>query len=196
MYTRLPLLTKSQPATEPETHEMNQPTISSARGAQTAAGDLAYHLIGRNPKTSAAIFIGLIVVLIVFIILFVVYFNKYKDCESGLKGGMLGMNPLGNLNTGSNNPMWQNQMGDAGWGGSMHSTYQPGESRVWGSSAEGGHNMAVAPVGIQSCGRGVSPAAMGEAQALSAVQALDSRKSSAKNMSDDDLIRGLNGGHV
>lgn len=177
---------------------MDQPaTVSTAQGAKKAAGDLAYHTFGRNPKTTGVVFIAMVVMLLLFIILFVVYLNKYKDCEHGGKGSFLGVHPQGNLNTGSNNPIWQGQMGDAGWGGSMHSTHQPGQSRVWGASAEGGHAMAVSPVGVRSCGSGlgggVSPAAVGEAQALTAAQAFDP-PGSAKNMSDDALMRVMNGG--
>jgi len=171
--------------------------LSSTQGAKQAAGQLAYHTFGRNPKTTGVVFIALVIMLLLFIILFIAYLNKYKDCENGSKGKFHGTNPLGNLNTGGNNPMWQGQVGDAGWGGSMHSSHQPGQTRVWGASAEGGHAMAVAPVGVRSCGSGlgggVSPAAVGEAQALTAAQAFDP-SGSAKNMSDDALMRVMNGG--
>jgi hypothetical protein len=144
-----------------------------------------------------AIFIAMAVVLLIFIVLTVMYYNMYRECESGAKGSMLGTNPLGNLNTGSNNPLWQNQMGDAGWGGSMHSTYQPGQPRVWGASAEGGHTMAVVPRVVRHCrnglGKGISPAAVGEARVLTAAQAFEPA-ASAKNMSDDALMRVMNGG--
>jgi len=170
--------------------------VSSAQGAKNAVGSLAYHTFGRNPKATGVIMIAMMVVLLIFIILFIVYLNKYNDCHKS-KGKFLGTNPLGNLNTGSNNPLWQGQMGDAGWGGSMHSTYQPGQARVWGSSAEGGHALAVNPVSVRSCGTGlgggVSPAAVGEAQVLTAAQAFDA-SGSAKNMSDDALMRVMNGG--
>lgn len=181
-------------------------SASSGQGATAAAGQLAHHLIGRNPKTWAVIIIAMVVVLIIFMVLYFVTVSKLKDCESGAKGGMLGTNPLGNLNTGSNNPMWQNQMGDAGWGGSMHSTYQDGQSRVWGASAEGGHDMVVAPHAVKNCSGAncvgaprvpcaVSPAAVGEAQALTAAQAFEpAAESSAKNMNDDALVRVMNGG--
>jgi hypothetical protein len=172
---------------------MDAPQMTSTQGAKKAAGDLAYHTFGRNPKTTGVVFISMVVMLLLFIILFIVYLNKYKDCEHGGKGSFLGTSPLGNLNTGGNNPMWHKQMGDAGWGGSMHSTYQPGQSRVWGASAEGGHTMAVTPVRSRSCGGGVSPAAVGEAQALTAAQAFEP-SGSAKNMSDDALMRVMNGG--
>lgn len=172
--------------------------MTSTQGAKKAAGDLAHHAFGRNPKTTGVIFIAIVILLVLFIILFIVYLNKYKDCEHGGKGSFLGTSPQGNLNTGNNNPMWHKQMGDAGWGGSMHSSYQPGQSRVWGASAEGGHALAVAPVGVRSCGSGlggagVSPAAVAEAQALTAAQAFEPA-SSAKNMNDDALMRVMNGG--
>lgn len=164
-----------------------------SQNAKDAAGALAHHVIGKNPKTWGVIFIAMVIVLILFIVLFVVYLNKYRDCESGAKGSMVGTNPLGNLNTGSNNPLWQMQMGDAGWGGSMHSTYQLGQPRVWGASAEGGHDLAVVPRTVRSCKTPVSPAAVGEAQVLTAAQAFEPA-AQAKNMSDDALMRVMNGG--
>jgi hypothetical protein len=169
---------------------------TSSQGARAAAGTLAHQVIGRNPKTWAVIFIAMVVVLLIFVVLFIVYLNKYRDCEGAAKGSMLGTDPLGNLSTGGNNPMWQLQMGDAGWGGSMHSTYQKGQPRVWGASAVGGHEMAVVPRGSYNCRRGgIGPAAAGEAQALTAVQALDPNSGgSAKHMSDDALMRVMNGG--
>jgi hypothetical protein len=171
---------------------MDAPQMTSTQGAKKAAGDLAYHTFGRNPKATGVVFIAIVMMLLLFIILYIVYLNKYKDCERGGKGSF-----HGNLNTGGNNPMWHKQMGDAGWGGTMHSSYQPGQSRVWGSSAEGSHEMAVAPLGVRSCGRGlgggVSPAAVDEAQALAAAQAFEP-SGSAKNMSDDSLMRVMNGG--
>lgn len=160
-----------------------------------AYSDLAHHIIGRNPKTWGVIFVAMIVVMVILLILWIVYLNKYKDCESGGKNTFLGTDPLGNLNTGGNNPMWNLQMGNAGWGGSMQSTYQPGEARVWGASAEGGHAMAVAPHLSQGCGTPVSPAAVGEAQVLTAVQAYEPA-ASAKAMSDDALMRVMNGGSM
>lgn len=173
------------------------PGMTSTQGAKQAASALAYHTIGRNPKTTGVICIAMVVMLLLFIILFIVYLNKYKDCDKGSQGTFLGTSPLGNLNTGGNNPMWHKQMGDAGWGGSMHSSYQPGQSRIWGASAEDGHTMAVAPVGVRSCGSGlgggVSPAALGEAQALTAAQGFKP-SGTAKNMSDDALMRVMNGG--
>jgi hypothetical protein len=159
--------------------------ISSTQGAKNAAGALAFHTFGRNPKATGVVMIAMVVLLLLFIILFIVYMGKYKDCENKDKFH-------GNLSTGGNNPMWHNQMGDAGWGGTMHSTYQPGESRVYSSSAEGGHTAAVTPGKTHSCG-GVSSAAAGEAQALHAVQAIG-HTDSAKNMSDDALMRVMNGG--
>lgn len=178
--------------------------VSVAYGAQDAAGKLVYHVIGRNPKTWAWVIIAAVVLLVVLIIALVVTQSKLDDCNKAAKGGMLGTDPLGNLNTGSNNPMWYKQMGDAGWGGSMHSTYQHGQPRVWGASAEGGHDMALVPQGSDSCGGAncslsarmpcaVSPAAVSEADALTAVQALDP-SSSAKSMSDDALMSIMNGG--
>ena len=118
--------------------------VSRTEGAKAAYGQLTHHVIGRNPKTWGVIVIAMIVLLLLFIVLWIVYLNKYKDC-AGKHDGFLGTDPLGNMNTGGNNPMWNLQSGPAGWGGPMHSTYPPGEGRVWGASAEGGNTMAVVP---------------------------------------------------
>jgi hypothetical protein len=165
---------------------------------------MAYHVIGRNPRTWGIVIIALVVVLLILIIALIFNANRLRECRARQKGSMLGTNPLGNLNTGMNNPLWQYQLGEAGWGGPMHSTYQKGQSRVWGASAEGGHDMAVVPKAALHCNGAdcppsvpcaVSPAAVGEAQALTAVQALDP-SGSAKNMSDDALMRVMSGGHA
>jgi hypothetical protein len=176
-----------------------------ASGAKKSASDLAFHVIGRNPNTWAIVLIAMVVVLVILVIALYATNLKLDACRKGAKDGMLGTNPLGNLNTGSNNPLWQMQMGDAGWGGSMHSTYQEGQPRVWGASAEGGHDMDVVPQSVRTCGGAdcsvsarppcaVSPAAVGEVDALTAVQALEPASSSAKGMSDDALMSIMNGG--
>lgn len=178
---------------------MTQPQ-GAPQGASQAASNLAYHMFGRNPAMTGVIFMAMLVVLLIFIVLFIVYRSKYEDCAQGGKNGFLGTSPYGNLNTGSNNPLWQLQMGDAGWGGSVHSTYQPGESRVYGASADGGHTMTAAPVLHRKCGTPVSPSAMGEAQALTAAQAFYEDPPSGgapahkkSDMSDDALVRVMNG---
>lgn len=163
-------------------------------GIKDAAGNLAHQTFGRNPKAAAVIFAAVLVLLLVFIVVAVVYINKYRDCASGSKGSFLGTRQFGNLNTGGNNPIWQGQVGDAGWGGTMHSTYQNGQARVWGASAEGDHDKAITPVGVHTCGA-PGAAAMDEAQTLMAAQAFDASNSgSAKAMSDDALVRVMNGG--
>lgn len=173
--------------------------VSAAAGAKTAAGDLVFHVIGRNPRTWSAVIIAMVVVIVVLVVTVVVYYNKLAECEKAAKGGFLGTSPLGNLNTGGNNPMWQSQMGDAGWGGSMHSSYQPGEARVYGASAEGGHALVVHPEASMSCGGGgfgaprASVAALSEAAALDAAGALPAA-GSAKDMDDDALMSVMNGG--
>ena len=168
--------------------------MSSTQGAKIAASNLAYHTFGRNPKTTGIVIIAMIILLLIFIILFIVYLNKFKYCESSSKGSFLGAHPLGNLNTGSNNPLWHNQMGDAGWGGSMHSTRQSGQPRVWGASAEGGHNMNMPSMMMRNYDH--SDNASAEAQALTAAQAFDSSSSMMKNMNDETLMRMMNGGGV
>ena len=162
---------------------MDQTLTNSTMGARVAASQFAHHIIGRNPKTCGILFIAMLVVLLIFIVLFVMYLSKYKDCMSGGKGNMLGTNPHGNLNTGSNNPLWHHQMGDAGWGGAVHSTYQDGQSRVLGASAEGDHDTTIVPHATHSC----HPAAVGGAYAVD-------HAGSAKHMSDDSLMRVMNGG--
>lgn len=93
-----------------------------------------------------------------------------------------------NLRTGSNNPLWWHGMGDAGWGGSMHSTYQDGQSRVYGVSAEGGNDLVAKTHPSQACGGLSSPGAAAEARAQGVLSG------SAKNMSDDQLVRVMSGG--
>lgn len=152
------------------------------QGATSAASDLAYHIVGRNPKTVGLVLIALIIVSVICLIGWIVCANKLAAGKSGMQGG-----PPSNLLTGGNNPQWQNQFGDAGWGGSMHSTYQPGQARVWGASAEGGHSMATVPQLSTSCNGKASPAAVGEAHALVAAQAAGGHDGSAKNMDDSAL---------
>ena len=147
--------------------------------AQTAYGQFAHGVVGKNPKIVTAIIIVLLIILIIVIVLWQKYKKMYKALEKKVKSGM------SNLLTGGNNPQWQNQMGDAGWGGSMHSTHQPGESRVYGASAEGGHRIAMKPYLYQGCGAPSAYAGQ-EAQALVGVQALD-HGNSAKDMTDADL---------
>lgn len=177
------------------------PLMTSAQGAKAGIIMTVEHVIGRNPTKTAWAILMMVAVIIALTITIIVLAEKYKDCKKG--EGMLGTNPLGNLNTGSNNPLWHHQMGDAGWGGSMHSTYQQGQSRVWGASAEGGHDMAVVPQSVHGCGGvdcsvssapacAVGAAAVGEAHALLSAQAFEPAES-AKNMSDDALMLVMNG---
>ena len=169
--------------------------MSSDQGVRMAVGQLASHTIGRNPKMWGIIFIATALVLLIFIILTIMYYNKYRDCESskahGMHEGMRGTYPSGNLYTGNNNPLWHYQMGDAGWGGTLHTTHQKGQSRVWGVSADGDHQEAVVPRGHYSSSAAGS-AALGEAHVLSAAQADPS--GTAKHMNDDDLLHVMNGG--
>jgi len=169
--------------------------VSPVAGAKRAASDLAHHVIARNPRTWGIVIIAMAIVLLIVIVVAIKYRTQYKDCENAHKAHMLGTDPLGNLNTGSNNPMWYKQMGNAGHGGSMDSTYQEGQPRVWGASAEGGHDMVVEPIlHYGSCGAQVSPAAVGEARTLEALQAVEPTAGSAKGMSDNALMRIMSGG--
>lgn len=168
---------------------------TSAEGAQVAAGQLAHHVIGRNPKIWGVVCIGMAVVIVILIIVIIVAVSKYRECHAAQEN-LVG-SPYSNLTTGSNNPQWQNQMGDAGWGGSLQSTYQPGQPRVWGASADGGHTMQAEPQQEPlSCAQGTSKsnsyAAAGEARALEAAQAYDPNTHSS--VDDDALVRVLNGG--
>lgn len=175
-----------------------------------ATDHLASVTIGKYPKAWGIVVISLVVILILLIILVVVYWNRYKECEMNHhhKATMLG-HPLGNLNTGSNNPMWHHQAGDAGWGGPLHTSYQHGESRVWGASAEdqGRHDHHVlVPQYSSGCGddpmmhskgvhdpmRGIGHAAA-EAHALMAAQAYE--PATMKHLNDDALMHVMNGTH-
>jgi len=173
---------------------MDPSTMTSTQGARKAAGSFAYHVIGRNPKTWGFIILGLIAVLTIFIITTVVYVRKYNAAVAS--DGFVNHTASSNFYTGGNNPQWHHQMGDAGWGGSMHSTYQKGEPRVWGASADGGHDMSVTTESRKQCGAPWSHAALGEVDSLIGVQALDPLSVSAKKMSDDALIKIMNGGEA
>ena len=160
---------------------------------------MAYRVVGRNPNTVGLVLMAMAVLIIVLIVVAIVQHTKYKTCESARKGTMLGTNPYGNLNTGGNNPLWQNQAGDAGWGGNMQSTYQDGESRVYGASAEAcnPHHVSVVPQLYQGCNAssypncGSTSMATSEAQALVSAQAM--APATAATMSDNDLQRVMNG---
>lgn len=167
-----------------------QQNISTAEGAKAGYATITAHTIGRHHQTAGLIMAVLVVLLLVFIVLWVMYLNKYKDCEKSSKGSM-----TSNFATGGNNPLWWNSFGDAGWGGPMHSSHQPGETRVHGSSAEGGHTPTLAMTPSQTCGGAPSVAASHEASALAQAQALGT-DGSAKNMGDDALVRVMNGGSV
>jgi len=98
-----------------------------------------------------------------------------------------------NLRNGSNNPLWWHGMGDAGHGGSMHSDYNYGASRVYGASADpaAGHYISPKAYPRQGCDPSLNPGAVAEAYALKAAGAYGG---SAKNMSDDQLMKVMNGG--
>ncbi|GFR88171.1 hypothetical protein ElyMa_002510900 [Elysia marginata] len=166
---------------------MDQPvSVSPAQGAKKAASDFVYHTFGRNPKATGIVFIAMVIMLLIFVILFLVFMNKHKNCARGSKSPFYGLRPLGNLNTGSLNPTWQGQMGDAGWGGPMHSTHQPGQSRIRGASAEGDHVLAVAPVDDHAY-EAHHPEDADDDETFD-------RADSVKNMSDEALMRLMNGG--
>lgn len=169
------------------------PAPASGSGLKAAYSKFAHQNFGQHPKRWAAIFLATVVVAIVLLILWLVYLKKYNDCEDALKGSMTG-GPPSNLLTGGNNPQWQNQMGNAGWGGSMQSTYQPGQARVWGASADGPHTMVEVPHLVQQCGAPVDRTAVGDANVLEDLQALDVGATTAKTMTDEALLRVMNGG--
>ncbi len=164
-------------------------------------------------QTHALLVVGvLLVAIVILVVMFSVCASKAaaKSKAQDAKDKMF--SPLGNLSTGNNNPLWQHQMGDAGWGGSMHSTRQPGEQRVWSASADGPHTMGVTNRGLtgssqthqdtllSGCGA-VSASAQGEAATLPGAGALDLTGSPPLSlgggeavMSDDALVRVMNGG--
>jgi hypothetical protein len=79
----------------------------------------------------------------------------------------------GNLVTGSNLPYWNQGSGHAGEGGSMDSHYQPGESRVWASSAEGPHVQMPLRTGYTNCSAGPGTVAPEDANMHIATQSMD-----------------------
>jgi hypothetical protein len=170
----------------------DQETMATTMADYMPAGtvdNLAYHAFAAKPNRTAFVFAAMGALILVLVILTVVYHTKYAECQGSAKGS------FSNLLTGGNNPQWHNQMGDAGWGGTLHSTYQPGQSRVYGASAAGGHNEVAVPTGVvRGCGGGVSSIAAEDAHGLVAAQAFDASTSgSAKNMSDDALMRVMKG---
>lgn len=150
-----------------------------------SVSSLASRTVGAHPVTYGAVLVAFAAVIIILAIAIMVE----KSGKTSKKGSFLGTSPYGNLNTGGNNPMWHHQMGDGGWGGPMHSTYQGGQSRVWGASAEGGHDGVVVPRAAPSCGGGAGPVALDEV-ALGVTLA---GAGSARGMSDDELTRVMNG---
>jgi hypothetical protein len=164
----------------------------SRQGVRTAATQLAHSTIGRNPTVWGGVFIALVIVLIIFVVLFIVYRYRYKECDRGRKGGLLNM-PGGNLMTGGNNPLWHNQSGDAGWGGSMHtiSSRGPQKPMVAEGKAKAPASSPLEALISRGCDS-VDPEAIAEARDLVAAHAYEPVKS-AKNMSDEALIRVMNG---
>lgn len=127
---------------------------------------------------------ALVLVLVIMIIVVAVLSAKYGECSKKNE-------KMSNLATGSNNPLWHYQMGDAGWGGSMHSDYTTGDARVYSSSSEDlSHDVHVKPVyslhpDADHDLRPPSASAVEEARALQHLQAIGQ----SKVMSDDELAQ-------
>ena len=81
----------------------------------------------------------------------------------------------GNAASGGNNPQWYfGNMGDAGWGGSMWSTNQPGQYRPWAASAGTDQDSpGMRATSGLPCNRPYTTEAMNEAKVLYEAQALD-----------------------
>ncbi len=178
----------------------NRRTVDVVKGSAT---DVANHIIGKNALAWGIAIIVMAVVILALLFMNLSAHSKLAACESGTSKSSM-QNYGGNLAITGNSPQWQNQMGDAGWGGPMHSTYQTGEARVWGASAEGPDTDAVIPTFQMPWNAGQVPAAwcgspgsaaVGEAAVLSAAGGFDPASvSSAKNMDDSALVRIMNGG--
>jgi hypothetical protein len=128
-------------------------------------GGTAAHLATHWKKYT----VGALVAAVVILIIVVAWFMKNDNTDTFYGGWpAASAGPSSNLVNGGNNPMWYYQRGDAGWGGPMQSTYQTGQSRVWGASAEGPDEPSVIPYPYQSCAA-QSAFAGAEAQLLGAL---------------------------
>ena len=124
---------------------------------------------------------GIIGLLLLLVVLVVALMNHHLIKTKCPGSGLLGKNhwmagaPAGNLVTGGNNPYPFLQMGNAGWGGSLQSTYQAGDSRVFGGSNANypGDDITTVPTGYVNCKQKYDPTALGEARVLYEAQALD-----------------------
>ena len=182
---------------------MNQSSYSdNARGlAQHSAAvarqssQKAQALVAAHPGKVSIAIIVLSVLLLIFIITTVVYYDRANNSSSSSSSNNSNGNNFvgGNLVTGGNNPMWQGQMGDAGWGGSLHSSYRPGDSRVYSASAHSPtHVPAVVPRQSGStCPAPACAVALDEAGAHAVLQGGPAL--SAKGMSDEALVGVMNG---
>jgi hypothetical protein len=185
-------------------------TMSADDGSYSA---FTARTIGKNHVMAGILIATLVTLIILMMFVFMYYCYKYKECmaacdklkaakDKAAKAALVkeeaDKENMTNLNTGGNNPQWHNQMGDAGWGGTLHSSYQMGQPRVWSASAEGPHEMTTAPNHAtrdpnMACPSDASRTANNEALALAAAGGLD-LEGTAKVMSDDELIKVMNGG--
>lgn len=112
-----------------------------------ANAPMADHVSQHWKKYTAGGLIAAVIILIIIVAWFM-----FDDGKDKFWGGYASVtSPTSNLINGGNNPMWNMQRGDAGWGGSMHSTYQDGQQRIWGASAEGPNDFGVQNNPYQSC---------------------------------------------
>jgi hypothetical protein len=158
-----------------------------AKSTKEHANDVAKGVVGvmRNSPWLSALIIAGAIAIIVFIALWATDRSDLNKCNAALE--LCTKGKMSNLVSGGNNPNWHHGAQSAGWGGSMHSTTQPGESRAYGASAEGPHTPSARNVPTYSCGD-QSPAAADEAVMLDALQA-----GSAKDMSDEALMAVMSG---
>lgn len=148
---------------------------SMDNGATQSAQMDGRHMQVHKKTASGVLITGLVVVAL--LVVMVAYFAmKAEKCgKNGFTDHWMMGAPAGNLVTGGNNPYPFLQMGDAGWGGPLHSTYQSGDSRVFGAANANhpGDDIVTAPVGYVNCKSHYDPTALGEARVLYESQALD-----------------------
>ena len=111
-----------------------------------------------------------------------------------------GSDGMSNAVTGGNNPQWQHQMGDAGWGGSLGSTYRMTDGRVYGASNSGwAHDPTESPKLMNVCGQ-LDPATFIETNTLVDLQAVDPKVpgelAASKALDDVSLMRIMSQGGV
>ena len=74
--------------------------------------------------------LGMLVALVIILIVVLYHYHGCTPSSSSSKASF-GITRMNNLQTGSNNPIWQLGSGDAGWGGSLHRETTPAQAAVF-----------------------------------------------------------------